>query len=364
MPVNRQATGQRIPSSFRVLRAPERLCREVGMTTISHEGVKTSQAPGSTSTHASRRIAALRSVALNVPDLQQAEAFYTEVWGLRVVARTEQAIYFGATGGDHHVLALHASDGPLSIRNVTLRAHTREALEAVAASALEAGGSVLASPHVVAEPGGGVAVLVADTDGRIFRVVHGDQVAAPQAAEADRPIRLAHAVLNAADIDKAQAFLEQVLDFSRSDRTRIMAFMRCNDDHHSLALGDTDNNALNHIAFLMPGLDDVMRGGGRMRDHGYGIEWGPGRHGPGDNAFNYFIGPFGEVIEYTAEVEQIDDGYHSGMPDDWKWPPGRIDQWGIGIGPTDSLKQAQRAVLFVSQDAVRAEAEASPGVAR
>ena len=48
------------------------------------------------------------------------------------------------------------------------------------------------------------------------------------------------------------------------------------------------------------------------------IEWGPGRHGPGDNAFNYFIDPFGVVIEYTAEVEQIDDSYRVARP-------GRLD---------------------------------------
>ncbi len=51
----------------------------------------------------------------------------------------------------------------------------------------------------------------------------------------------------------------------------------------------------------------VMRGGGRMKDAGYPIQWGPGRHGPGNNLFNYFIDPFGVVIEYTAEVEQVDE---------------------------------------------------------
>jgi hypothetical protein len=145
----------------------------------------------------------------------------------------------------------------------------------------------------------------------------------------------------------AQRFLESALGFRLADRTRIMAFMNCNDDHHSIAFGDTDNDALNHIAFLMPDLDSVMRGGGRMKDAGFPIEWGPGRHGPGDNAFNYFIGPFGEVIEYTAEVEQIDDSYRVGGPADWTWPPGRVDQWGISAPPSARLKQAQRAVLFV-----------------
>jgi catechol 2,3-dioxygenase len=113
-----------------------------------------------------------------------------------------------------------------------------------------------------------------------------------------------------------------------------------------VALGDTDNNALNHIAFLMPDLDAVMRGGGRMKDAGYPIEWGPGRHGPGDNAFNYFVGPFDIVIEYTAEVEQIDDSYQTGQPTDWTWPTGRVDQWGISQPPSARLKEAQRAVLF------------------
>ena len=156
-----------------------------------------------------------------------------------------------------------------------------------------------------------------------------------------RSVRLAHAVLNSHDVETTRRFLEQVLDFSLADRTRIMAFMRCNDDHHSLALGDTDNDALNHIAFLMPDLESVMRGGGRMRDAGYDIHWGPGRHGLGNNAFNYFIGPFDIVIEYTAEVSQIDDNYPVGQPDNWTWPPGRVDQWGISAPPSADRKSTR-----------------------
>lgn len=315
------------------------------MTTAFGDGVDLATHAACT-TRASRRVAGLRSVALNVPDLERAVAFYTDVWHLRIVAREPQAVYFGAAGTDHHVLSTHFSAGAPSVRDVTLRAHALTDLDAVAQLAPAGGGRVLAPRHPVAEPGGGAAVTIADADGRMFRLVHGDAASPGAGEEADSPIRLAHVVLNAADIDKAQAFLEQVLDFSRSDRTRIMAFMRCNSDHHSLALGDTDNNALNHIAFLMPSLDAVMRGGGRMRDAGYGIEWGPGRHGPGNNAFNYFVGPFGEVIEYTAEVQQIDDSYPAGLPENWSWPPGRIDQWGIGIAPTPRLKQAQRSIFF------------------
>jgi len=129
-----------------------------------------------------------------------------------------------------------------------------------------------------------------------------------------------------------------------------MAFVRIPQDgagdHHSIALADADNDCLNHIAFVMPDVEAVMRGGGRMKDAGHGIEWGPGRHGPGDNAFNYFIGPGGFVIEYTCDVEQVDDSYRAGGPDDWKWPPGRVDQWGISAPPSARLKDAQRQIHF------------------
>ena len=65
-----------------------------------------------------------------------------------------------------------------------------------------------------------------------------------------------------------------------------------------------------------------MRGIGRLRDAGYPPVWGPGRHGPGNNVFGYFVGPHGGVIEYTAEVEEVGDDYKVGGPEDWKWPRG------------------------------------------
>lgn len=298
-------------------------------------------------THASSLISALRSVALTVPDLTLAEDFFTRTWHLQVVARTDNALYLRGAGSDHHLLALHHAPGAARILHITLRARSLNALSLAAQKTVAAGGHVLAPTAPLTEPGGGQAMTLTDPDGRVFRLVYEDEqldtIDAP-----DMPLRLAHVVLNSSHIENTRQFMETALDFSMSDRTRIMAFMRCNNDHHSVALGDTDNNALNHIAFLMPDIDAVMRGGGRMQEAGFPIEWGPGRHGPGDNAFNYFIGPFDVVIEYTAEVEQIDDSYQTGQPSDWTWPPGRVDQWGISPPPSARLKEAQRAVVFAS----------------
>ncbi len=307
-------------------------------------------------------IAGLRSVALDVPDLARAETFYTETWRLQVTARGNGVLYLRGSGSDHHLLALHAADAT-RLRRVTLRARSVPALQQVAEAAINAGGRVLRGVGPANDPAGGVSLLLRDADGRLFEIVHGDCLhldqadsgagnpsGAPSPTDRDRPLRLAHAVLNSHDVPASQRFVEQALGFALADRTRIMAFMNCNADHHSLALADADNNALNHIAFLMPDLDAVMRGGGRMKDAGFDIEWGPGRHGPGHNAFNYFIGPFGEVIEYTADVQQIDDSYRVGQPADWAWPPGRVDHWGISAAPSARLKAAQRAVLFMPSE--------------
>lgn len=292
-------------------------------------------------------ISALRSVALTVPDLTAAETFYTKVWHLDVVERMDGAIYLKGSGADHHLLALHQAAGTPQLRQVTLCARSLEALEAVANATLAAGGSIERGPGPANDPAGGQSLVIRDGHGRRFEIVFGDKRNQPTDANPpDQPVRLAHAVLNSHAIGETQEFMEKALGFVLSDRTRIMAFMNCDNDHHTIALGDTDNDALNHIAFLMPSLDSAMRGGGRMKDAGHAIEWGPGRHGPGDNAFNYFIDPFGIVIEYTAEVEQIDETYQPGGPSDWTWPPGRVDQWGISMPPTSRLKDAQRAVLF------------------
>jgi catechol 2,3-dioxygenase len=292
-------------------------------------------------------IASLRSVALNVPDLAQAETFYTQVWKLEVAERRDGVLYLRGSGTDAYLLALHQGGEVPQIRHVTLRAKTANALAAIADKVLPAGGRILSHLQPQQDPGGGTGFTLRDPHGRIFEIVHGDRRHDETAAVRDRPQRLTHVVLNSHAVDETQKFLSDVLGFTLADRTVAIAFMNCNSDHHTIAVGISDNDALNHIAFLMPDGESVMRGGGRMRDAGFPIQWGPGRHGPGNNLFNYFIDPFGVVIEYTAEVEQVDESYRPRGPEDWKWPPGRVDQWGISAPPAAALKEAQRRVLFV-----------------
>ena len=301
-------------------------------------------------------IAALRSVDLVVPDLVLAERFYTAAWGLRVAGRRSGAVHLCATGDDHHVLALH--EGPTAaIRSTTFRAASRADLDAVAEAAQAAGGRVVDPPGPLDEPAGGQAVTIADPWGRVWRAVHGDARRGPEALVVggsslaggsllDRPCRLSHVNVNARDTEGTVAFLGRVFGLRLSDRSKLMAFVRCNADHHCVVVADGPVDGLNHVAFLMPGWEGVMRGAGRLVDHGTPIGWGVGRHGPGDNVFAYFVDPAGIVVEYTAEVLQVDDSYVPRGPGDWTWPPGRTDQWGIAPPKSAAVKQAQVAIAY------------------
>jgi catechol 2,3-dioxygenase len=52
------------------------------------------------------------------------------------------------------------------------------------------------------------------------------------------------------------------------------------------------------------------------------------------------------VIEYTAEVEEVDDTYKVGGPQDWGFQAGRTDQWGITPPPSARITAAQETITF------------------
>jgi len=289
----------------------------------------------------------LRSVELGVPDVTEHEKFYCDIWGLQRVAARGGAVYLRATGRDHHVVALHPRERT-ELLSVTFLAAHRADVDRVASHAAARGAVLQGTPAPIDEPGGGYGVALRDPEGRLFRVIAGSLEHADAGPCADRPERLAHVVLNAAAAEPASRFMCEALGFKVSDRTRMMNFIRTNSDHHSIAFTNAGNQALNHIAFLMPDLESVMRGAGRMKDAGFPIEWGVGRHGPGHNVFAYFVAPGGVPIEYTAEVDSVDDNYRVGAPEDWTWPPGRVDHWGISAPPSARLKTAQSTIPFAA----------------
>lgn len=292
------------------------------------------------------RVNALRSVDLALANLAAARDFFTRVWQLEETARQDGVIYLRASGSHFYVLSLREGTGTAVVR-IVLQAPSGAAVDQLFERVQQYGSQVDGTPRRLSSPGGGYGFGFRDPEGHNFALVCDVADHVPLRASSDRPTRLSHVNLNCRDNDAAFEFMTSVLGFRLSDHTRQFRFIRCGRDHHALVLGFNDNCFLNHIAFEMPDLDSVMRGIGRMRDHGYSVEWGPGRHGPGNNAFAYFCGPEEVPLEYTAEMQRVDGTYRVGAPQDWIWPPGRLDQWGITAGPSARVKDAQRRFAFL-----------------
>jgi hypothetical protein len=165
-------------------------------------------------------------------------------------------------------------------------------------------------------------------------------------------------VLNSAKIGDEVSFFCDMLGFKVSDRTNMMEFIRCCADHHSIAVARGNGPCLNHMAYEVANIDGLMRGAGRLRSNGFDIEWGVGRHGPGDNVFSYFVEPNGFVVEYTTEVQQIDEStYAANDADYWANFPMRPCRWGMATKPSNRIRAAMGGDLSVAnpEDAQRCE---------
>jgi catechol 2,3-dioxygenase-like lactoylglutathione lyase family enzyme len=295
-------------------------------------------------TEQTARVVGLRGVDLGVTNVAASTRFFTDTWRLSIVAERDGAVYLRGSGAYHHILSLHLRAQP-SWLCLNLAAADRAAVDALNARVKAAGAPRLDAPAPLAEPGGGYGFAFADPEGRVARVIAADARHADAASGPDRPLKITHVVLNTPHQEAAAAFWVKALGFTVSDRS-LLTFLRCNADHHCLAFHPGGSATLHHIAFEMDSIDSVMRGAGRMRDAGRAIEWGPGRHGPGNNMFAYFVGPDDFVIEYTAEIEQVDDGYRARQPAQWAYPPGHSDLWGATAPPSERMKTAQNKIRF------------------
>ena len=282
-----------------------------------------------------REIDRLRAVTLGVKDVERSAAFYEQVWGLSRVQERAGAVFLRATGTDHHVLVLQpAARGQLV--SVTFGTPDVPSLQRLYERLHVAGVPTEKPPRELPSPGGGWGFAFRDPEGRQFKVV-ADRSDWPQGRpEQGKPVRLAHVVLNTPDPDGMAHFFIEVLGFRLSDATAKMRFLRCARDHHAIAFARSQGSSLNHLAFEMASWNELMFGVGRVQESGHALQWGVGRHGPGDNVFAYFLDPDALPIEYTAEVQQIDDEQHvPGTPQQWQRPANRMDQWGIAQLSTD-----------------------------
>lgn len=287
------------------------------------------------------KVTGLRGVELGVTDLNQSTAFYSHVWGLDPVVSESDTVHLRANGGEHHVVTLRERP-KAGLLGVHFAAQDRTAVNALHAKAKAFGAKVTSDPvELPRSAGGGYGFQFSTPEGQVVNIASDVAQHSNTVNDRSKPTKLSHVVFNSAKIEEQTRFFIDLLGFKLSDSTDMMDFIRCSADHHSIAVARGQGPSLNHMAYEVANIDGLMRGAGRLKSSGFNVEWGVGRHGPGDNVFTYFVEPNGFVVEYTTEIEQVDEAtYLPHDPKYWREFPMRPCRWGMAGHPSNRLKAA------------------------
>ncbi|MFF3503993.1 VOC family protein [Streptomyces sp. NPDC003247] len=275
----------------------------------------------------------IESVTYSIADLDECVRFFDD-FGLFLVERTEEHAVFETLTGQtlhldtdpHPLLPPPVEDGP-TLREVVWGVDTREELRRLV-DAVGRDHAVRESAdgifHTVDRSGFGVGLTLARpkktaVEPRPANTLGGVNRwnTALEPLTRAYPLRMCHVALNIAKEGKeeAVAFYTGLLGFRPTDVVEPMGvFMQApgDDDQHTMLLCHRpDRVGVNHIAYEVPGFDDVIEGGNHMIERGWREARKLGRHTIGSNVFRFLHAPCGGRVEYAADMDRVDDTYET-----------------------------------------------------
>lgn len=265
-------------------------------------------------------------VSVKAADPERGAQFFTELLGFQVTDRDDSGRVYLSASTDHHNLVLVPSD-EVGLADIGFVLGSDEQLSA-AYEALSAGGLTVRD-EASGKSGQGRTLSLCDPAGVTVELYADlEQVSAPTSPHPARPANFGHVTMEVPDIEASNAFYTRVLGFRESEWIEdFFVWLRCNSDHHVVALMQAERLRLHHYGFDLTDFSDFKRVCDFLASNDHPITYGPGRHGPGDNLFIYFEDGLGNFIEYQAELLQIQDDEHY-RPKVWKAGPNAMNQWG------------------------------------
>jgi len=270
----------------------------------------------------------LHHVALKSPKAGEAVSFYTQDWGLHEVSRDGSAVRLGAADdrGDDYSLVLITGEHK-AVDHFCLVSDDEATIEQLEQKVRD--GQVRVLEDAPSCPGLSRAFHIVDLDGRHIEIGYRPAVPGGEPAPGDAvPGKPGHIVLNTPDIQASTDWYQDKLGFGLRDwRAQQMSFLYYNSDHHTVAFNKAPHASLNHVAYELPDINQFFRAVGRASTSTGGEKlYGPGRHGPGDYVFCYFLDPMGFICEYETDGVKVLD------PSDypfrvWEYSPESADQW-------------------------------------
>ena len=138
--------------------------------------------------------------------------------------------------------------------------------------------------------------------------------AASPVYEKAEPVDIGHVVFFTPNLATTQAFYIEKLGFYLSDAyTDRGAFLRCRGEgfHHDLFLLSIPNKpaGLNHVAFVVRDIHEVIGGGLSMNRQSWSTFIGPGRHPISSAYFWYVHSPLGGAFEYYTNDDYLTEDW-------------------------------------------------------
>ena len=154
------------------------------------------------------------------------------------------------------------------------------------------------------------AFSVTDPDGNV--VVYGHAPEDPPRKGLRGPLQ--HVTYATQDIARFETFYTEKLGYAVSDRVvrasdgKVMTlFMRSNHEHHTVGVFFQHRTGVDHHSYEAGEWGVIKDWCDRFGAAKIKLEWGPGRHGPGNNLFAFITDPDGNWIEISGELEIIYD---------------------------------------------------------
>ena len=289
------------------------------------------------------------TVVFGAPDMKQARRFFVD-WGVRRVRDGRAGAVFETEIGSRVVLRPPADVGPsaaapgTNFREVIWGVSSTRDLDAIA-------GELSRDREVTLDKDGTLHSVDPNGLGIGFRVWRHKRALKPARTPVNSPgaleridapsrfyrraspLRIGHVVFLVPDLKAGEKFYTERLGFRLSDRYAggVGVFLRyaAKSDHHNLFLlrSREGKTAIDHVAFEVRDIHEVLGGGLYLQRRGWPTEVGPGRHPISSAYFWYFKSPCGGSVEYFGDSDYLTEA--------WKpttYRRNRFSEWHLAAG--------------------------------
>ena len=288
-------------------------------------------------------------LALRATNVERSATFLTDILGLRRTHEENGAVSLSCNEKHHEIEFLPGDRA--GIDHLGLEVEDERDLDRLRDALITFGAQILS--ETPQEPGLRQAIRVIAPMGLVLEL-YTSMEREPLSVEHYMPPlarRFGHVTLTTVDREEMQRFLVDVLDFRVTDTLGDrVSWLRCDTDHHGIALIQTGKAELHHYAFELENWGAIERYADHLARLGKRLVWGPGRHGPGRNLYAYLPDPDNTIVEGYADLLVVPDDANY-KPIDWSsvgdsalnlWGPMPPPEWrdyGVPIlAPADPLE--------------------------